>query len=172
VEHLEVVRAACSELQGCAAFTKLLQAVLELGNHLNQGTQRGAAAGFRLDTLLKLADVKGTDRKTSLLHFVIMQARRGVLLRLRQAALRWRQRGPTFQLQFSHPFELPLTARAPPLPEQLVEEDEGMKRMSEELGHLKQAANMQVGPCSGTQQAVATPSPWLPARLDGGARPA
>lgn len=41
-----------------------------------QGTQRGAAAGFKLDTLLKLADVKGTDRKTSLLHFVIMQARR------------------------------------------------------------------------------------------------
>ena len=42
-----------------------------------QGTQRGAAAGFKLDTLLKLADVKGTDRKTSLLHFVITQARGG-----------------------------------------------------------------------------------------------
>ena len=42
-----------------------------------QGTQRGAAAGFKLDTLLKLADVKGTDRKTSLLHFVIMQASPG-----------------------------------------------------------------------------------------------
>ena len=32
-----------------------------------------AAAGFKLDTLLKLADVKGTDRKTSLLHFVLDQ---------------------------------------------------------------------------------------------------
>ena len=30
-------------------------------------------AGFKLDTLLKLADVKGTDRKTSLLHFVLEQ---------------------------------------------------------------------------------------------------
>ena len=132
------MRTACRELQGCASFSKLLQAVLELGNHLNQvgaawglghdramrkgagawrtwrkcmlhlrpgsatswngcactanpvehclcsclppalasvqGTQRGAAAGFKLDTLLKLADVKGTDRKTSLLHFVITQA--------------------------------------------------------------------------------------------------
>ena len=29
--------------------------------------------GFKLDTLLKLADVKGTDRKTSLLHFVLDQ---------------------------------------------------------------------------------------------------
>ncbi|KAL4437056.1 hypothetical protein ABPG75_004195 [Micractinium tetrahymenae] len=73
VDHLEVVRTACAELQGCASFSKLLQAVLELGNHLNQGTQRGSAAGFKLDTLLKLADVKGTDRKTSLLHFIIMQ---------------------------------------------------------------------------------------------------
>ena len=32
-----------------------------------------AAVGFKLDTLLKLADVKGTDRKTSLLHFVLDQ---------------------------------------------------------------------------------------------------
>lgn len=32
-----------------------------------------AAAGFKLDTLLKLADVKGTDRRTSLLHFVVRQ---------------------------------------------------------------------------------------------------
>ena len=32
-----------------------------------------SAAGFKLDTLLKLADVKGTDRKTSLLHFVLDQ---------------------------------------------------------------------------------------------------
>jgi len=31
------------------------------------------ATGFKLDTLLKLADVKGTDRKTSLLHFVLDQ---------------------------------------------------------------------------------------------------
>lgn len=32
-----------------------------------------SVAGFKLDTLLKLADVKGTDRKTSLLHFVLDQ---------------------------------------------------------------------------------------------------
>lgn len=32
-----------------------------------------ACAGFKLDTLLKLADVKGVDRKTSLLHFVLDQ---------------------------------------------------------------------------------------------------
>lgn len=67
------MQSACSQLQTCPGLTQLLTAVLELGNHLNAGTHRGAAAGFRLDTLLKLADVKGVDRKTSLLHFVVRQ---------------------------------------------------------------------------------------------------
>jgi hypothetical protein len=43
VDQLEVMRSACRELQGCSAFSKLLQAVLELGNHLNQ-----VGAGFKL----------------------------------------------------------------------------------------------------------------------------
>lgn len=34
---------------------------------------RGGAQAFKLDTLLKLADVKGTDGKTSLLHFVVQE---------------------------------------------------------------------------------------------------
>jgi hypothetical protein len=72
-EQLALVRAACQQLRSCEPFLKLLQAVLELGNHLNQGTQRGAAAGFKLDALLKLADVKGVDRRTSLLQFVVRQ---------------------------------------------------------------------------------------------------
>ena len=38
------------------------------------GVEReSGGAGFKLDTLLKLADVKGIDRKTSLLHFVLEQ---------------------------------------------------------------------------------------------------
>lgn len=57
VEQLEIVRTACTELHGCSAFTKLLQAVLELGNHLNQvgvvgvavnrGSRRRAACAAR-----------------------------------------------------------------------------------------------------------------------------
>jgi hypothetical protein len=71
--QLRLVQEACSQLKTCEHFLKLLQAVLELGNHLNAGTHRGSAAGFKLDTLLKLADVKGIDRKTSLLQFVVQQ---------------------------------------------------------------------------------------------------
>lgn len=50
---------------------KLLEAVLKTGNRMNVGTNRGDAHAFKLDTLLKLVDIKGTDGKTTLLHFVV-----------------------------------------------------------------------------------------------------
>lgn len=40
---------------------------------MNVGTIRGGAKAFKLDALLKLADVKGTDGKTTLLHFVVQE---------------------------------------------------------------------------------------------------
>ncbi|KAL2920777.1 Formin-like protein 1 [Bienertia sinuspersici] len=46
---------------------------LETGNRMNVGTNRGDAQAFKLDTLLKLIDVKGTDGKTTLLHFVVQE---------------------------------------------------------------------------------------------------
>ena len=75
-EQLEYITKACHEMKTCVPFLKLLQAVLELGNHLNAGTHRGGAAGFKLDTLLKLSDIKAVDKKTSLLQFVIEQLRK------------------------------------------------------------------------------------------------
>ncbi len=47
-----------------------------MGNHLNGGTYRGQARGFRLETLLRLTDVKAVDRKTSLLHFVVKELKK------------------------------------------------------------------------------------------------
>lgn len=54
-------------------FLKLLDAVLKTGNRMNVGTNRGDAHAFKLDTLLKLVDVKGADGKTTLLHFVVQE---------------------------------------------------------------------------------------------------
>lgn len=54
-------------------FRKLLEAVLKTGNRMNVGTNHGDAHAFKLDTLLKLVDVKGTDGKTTLLHFVVQE---------------------------------------------------------------------------------------------------
>ncbi|KAG6466332.1 formin-like protein 1 [Zingiber officinale] len=61
---------ACEELRGSRLFLKLLEAVLKTGNRMNIGTNRGGAQAFKLDTLLKLVDIKSYDGKTTLLHFV------------------------------------------------------------------------------------------------------
>ncbi|KAL0553784.1 hypothetical protein IC582_007688 [Cucumis melo] len=68
--NLEV---ACKELRSSRLFLKLLEAVLKTGNRMNDGTFRGGAQAFKLDTLLKLSDVKGKDGKTTLLHFVVQE---------------------------------------------------------------------------------------------------
>lgn len=64
---------ACKELKSSRMFRKLLEAVLKTGNRMNVGTNRGDAHAFKLDTLLKLVDVKGADGKTTLLHFVVQE---------------------------------------------------------------------------------------------------
>ncbi|KAI3430156.1 Formin-like protein [Psidium guajava] len=69
----ETLKAACQELRKSKMFLKLLEAVLKTGNRMNVGTNRGDAHAFKLDTLLKLVDVKGTDGKTTLLHFVVQE---------------------------------------------------------------------------------------------------
>lgn len=60
-------------LRESTIFVKVLKGVLVVGNHLNTGSYRGSASGFRLDMLLRLKDFKAIDRKTSLLHFVYKQ---------------------------------------------------------------------------------------------------
>lgn len=67
------MQVACKELKNSRLFLKLLEAVLKTGNRMNDGTFRGGAQAFKLDTLLKLSDVKGADGKTTLLHFVILE---------------------------------------------------------------------------------------------------
>ena len=75
-EEYELVAAAALELKSCARFVTVLEGILAVGNHLNGGTYRGQARGFRLETLLRLTDVKAVDRKTSLLHFVAKELKK------------------------------------------------------------------------------------------------
>ncbi|GAV67125.1 FH2 domain-containing protein [Cephalotus follicularis] len=72
----ETLEVSCEELRNSKMFLKLLEAVLKTGNRMNVGTNRGDAHAFKLDTLLKLVDVKGTDGKTTLLHFVVQEITR------------------------------------------------------------------------------------------------
>ncbi|CAK9167544.1 unnamed protein product [Ilex paraguariensis] len=72
-KSFSMLEEACKELRSSRLFLKLLEAVLKTGNRMNVGTIRGGARAFKLDALLKLADVKGTDGKTTLLHFVVQE---------------------------------------------------------------------------------------------------
>lgn len=68
---LQTLETACTELKTRGLFMKLLEAILKAGNRMNAGTSRGNAQAFNLHSLLKLSDVKSSDGKTTLLHFVV-----------------------------------------------------------------------------------------------------
>ena len=52
-------------------FHRILDAVLKTGNRMNTGTNRGNAHASNSMHSSGLADVKGADGKTTLLHFVV-----------------------------------------------------------------------------------------------------
>ncbi|KAG8099738.1 hypothetical protein GUJ93_ZPchr0013g36954 [Zizania palustris] len=85
-QSFSTLEVACQELKNSRLFLKLLEAVLKTGNRMNVGTFRGGAQAFKLDTLLKLSDVKGTDGKTTLLHFVVQEIIRSEGVRAERAA--------------------------------------------------------------------------------------
>lgn len=70
-ESVQTIESGCKELRSRGLFVKLLEAILKAGNHMNAGTSRGNAQAFNLTSLRKLSDVKSTDGKTTLLHFVV-----------------------------------------------------------------------------------------------------
>ena len=61
---------AVKEVRTSPALKKVLQMTLALGNYLNGGTNKGAAWGFKLDTLSKLSGTKTVDNKSTLLHYI------------------------------------------------------------------------------------------------------
>jgi hypothetical protein len=54
---LSMLRSAASELRESQRFKTVLQTVLAIGNSLNASTFRGSAAGFSLDSLLKVRPI-------------------------------------------------------------------------------------------------------------------
>ena len=70
-ESLQIVDSGCTELRNRGLFIKLQEAILKAGNRMNSGISRGNAQAFNPTSLRKLSDVKSTDGKTTLLHFVV-----------------------------------------------------------------------------------------------------
>ncbi|CAN1325875.1 Formin-like protein 13 [Linum perenne] len=57
-------------IRNSGKLKRIMQTILSLGNALNQGTARGAAIGFRLDSLLKLTDTRARNNKMTLMHYL------------------------------------------------------------------------------------------------------
>ena len=75
--ELNKVLIAAAQVKASRELGKALKAMLRVGNHLNGGSRRGNAQAFKLDTLKNIIDVRSTtDRKTSVLHFIISERMR------------------------------------------------------------------------------------------------
>ncbi|XP_077197153.1 FH2 domain-containing protein 1-like [Paroedura picta] len=71
---IQVMTEAATELLNCRELHDLLRLVLEAGNCLNEGGYAGSALGFRMSSLLRLADTKANCPGMDLLHFVALEA--------------------------------------------------------------------------------------------------
>lgn len=63
-EAFGLIEGACGQVLGCEELVRVFGVVLEVGNALNDGTHRGNAPGFRIDTLSKLYDLKIVSAKS------------------------------------------------------------------------------------------------------------
>ncbi|XP_043912797.1 protein diaphanous homolog 1-like isoform X2 [Protopterus annectens] len=70
------LRSAADELLACSELHATLRLVLKTGNYMNAGSYAGNAAGFRIASLLKLADTKANKPGMNLLHFVVMEVQK------------------------------------------------------------------------------------------------
>uniref|UniRef100_A0A3P9D6Q4 Formin like 1 n=1 Tax=Maylandia zebra TaxID=106582 RepID=A0A3P9D6Q4_9CICH len=67
--QLNSIISASMSLKSSTKLKKILEIVLAFGNYMNS-SKRGAACGFRLQSLDLLLDTKSTDRSQTLLHFI------------------------------------------------------------------------------------------------------
>eukprot|EP00339_Tiarina_fusa_P000898 CAMPEP_0117015036 /NCGR_PEP_ID=MMETSP0472-20121206/12086_1 /TAXON_ID=693140 ORGANISM="Tiarina fusus, Strain LIS" /NCGR_SAMPLE_ID=MMETSP0472 /ASSEMBLY_ACC=CAM_ASM_000603 /LENGTH=981 /DNA_ID=CAMNT_0004718743 /DNA_START=178 /DNA_END=3124 /DNA_ORIENTATION=+ len=61
---------AVKEIKQTTKLPRMLELVLAIGNFLNGGTFRGGAYGFKLETLVKITEVRAADNKTNMLNYL------------------------------------------------------------------------------------------------------
>ncbi|KAH3745062.1 Actin-binding FH2 protein [Pelomyxa schiedti] len=59
------------QLMTSKGFSQVLPVILSIGNFINSGSFRGAASGFHLDSLVKLADTRSSSGNTNLLRYIV-----------------------------------------------------------------------------------------------------
>ncbi|XP_036097239.1 FH2 domain-containing protein 1 isoform X2 [Molossus molossus] len=73
---ITILRTSIKELMSCEELHAILHLVLQAGNIMNAGGYAGNAVGFKLSSLLKLADTKANKPGMNLLHFVAQEAQK------------------------------------------------------------------------------------------------
>nr|XP_054767781.1 formin-like protein 3 isoform X3 [Lytechinus pictus] len=68
--QLNAITSASLSIKNSSRIKKLLEVILAFGNYLNS-SKRGAAYGFKLQTLDTILDTKSADRKITLLHYIV-----------------------------------------------------------------------------------------------------
>lgn len=63
----------CSQLLNSGSFVAVLEYLLAIGNYLNENAGKGKARGFRLCSLTKLSQLRGREKKFTLLHALVEQ---------------------------------------------------------------------------------------------------
>ncbi|XP_061107938.1 FH2 domain-containing protein 1-like, partial [Conger conger] len=74
--EIDIMRTATKELMSCEELHAILHLVLQAGNIMNAGGYAGNAVGFKLSSLLSLADTKANKPGMNLLHFVALEAQK------------------------------------------------------------------------------------------------
>ena len=86
IEVAKFVETACDDVRMSFRLKKLLAIILKVGNQLNHGnddhdhdsagSKKVHAKAFTLESLLKLNQAKAFDKKTSILHYLVMLVKR------------------------------------------------------------------------------------------------
>ncbi|KAL7731518.1 hypothetical protein ACLKA6_011984 [Drosophila palustris] len=72
--QVQSIASASNSLKQSRKFKAVLEIVLAFGNYLNSN-KRGPAYGFKLQSLDTLIDTKSTDKRSSLLHYIVATIR-------------------------------------------------------------------------------------------------
>lgn len=61
-----------TEIRDSTALPKMFRMLIQIGNFLNANASTGNAAGFKLNSLWKILDVKASSKSITLPHFIAM----------------------------------------------------------------------------------------------------
>jgi len=70
-DEIKSVKEATHGVRHNPNIIKLMEIILALGNYLNGTSPRGGIFGFKLNSVLKLMEIKSSNKKSTLLHYMV-----------------------------------------------------------------------------------------------------